>query len=77
MIRLLGNVFLGACALVYVMHLILWVRDVRIAKRKGLPGSALEMYRYPLDESRKMRFAVTVLYLSCAIAAVVFIAIDP
>lgn len=77
MIRFLGNVFIGATAVVYVLYLILWLRDVRITKRRGVPGPALELYRYPLDESRKIRFTVTVVFIACAITAAIFVAIEP
>ncbi len=53
--------------LLLIAHIVLWIRDVRIASREGLPGD-IELWRYPLDQSRKVRFPVMALGVASAFA---------
>lgn len=65
---IVGDVLLALLLALIAIHIALWIRDVRIAARKQLPTTPLELWRYPLDESRKLRFTNTVLAALCAIA---------
>lgn len=54
----LENVLAVLMALLLVAHIGLWIRDVRIARREGMPRGEFELWKYPLDQSRKVRFTV-------------------
>jgi len=48
-------------ALLFVAHIVLWIRDIRIARREGSPRGEFELWKYPLNQSRKVRFAIMAL----------------
>lgn len=54
----LENALAVLVVLLLVAHIALWIRDIRIARREGSPRGELELWNYPLDQSRKMRFTV-------------------